>query len=101
MDFDDIDDRMDEWGEKLEKHFKEGVKKARQVRDELRLKAHLGTMEARDEWDDLEHKWEEMYQELNANEHVAKGKAKVEKLAGEIKAGYGRLMATIRDGADE
>jgi len=33
----------------------EDVKKAR---DEIRLQLHLASMEAKDEWDELEHKWD-------------------------------------------
>ena len=34
------------------------VGKLKQERDELRLKIHLGTMEAKEEWSGLERKWE-------------------------------------------
>ncbi|MCK6425814.1 MAG: hypothetical protein L6Q75_12055 [Burkholderiaceae bacterium] len=36
------------------------VDRLRQERDELRLKLHLATAEARDEWDKVEAKWTEV-----------------------------------------
>ncbi len=36
------------------------VDRLRQERDELRLRLHLGTAEARDEWDKVEAKWAEV-----------------------------------------
>ena len=36
------------------------VDRLRQERDELRLKLHLGTAEARDEWDKVEARWAEV-----------------------------------------
>jgi hypothetical protein len=36
----------------------EVVDMLKEERDELRLKIHLGTMEARDEWSQLEKKWQ-------------------------------------------
>ena len=34
--------------------------KLRQERDELRVKIHLGTMEAKEEWEELEGKWQHL-----------------------------------------
>jgi hypothetical protein len=36
------------------------MEKLRQERDELKLKAHLGKAEMRDEWETLERKWEHL-----------------------------------------
>ncbi|NIR79399.1 MAG: hypothetical protein GWO00_13825, partial [Gemmatimonadetes bacterium] len=38
----------------------EVVERLRRERDELRVKVRLGTMEARDEWQELEEKWKSL-----------------------------------------
>ena len=38
--------------------FKDMLDNLQQKRDELKVKIHLGSMEARDEWSTLEKKWE-------------------------------------------
>lgn len=69
-------------------------------RDELRLKASLGKMEARDEWEKLEKRWEslkskapQVREELDA---TAGGLAAALKKAGEeIRDGYARLRKLL------
>jgi transposase len=40
--------------EKMKKQIEEALKTARTMRDEIRLELHLGQMDARDKWQELE-----------------------------------------------
>ena len=87
----DIEDNADEIFERL-----------RQQRDELNLRIHLASMEARDEWDELEKKWDHF---VAKSKHVAEEAEPAAKevgaalalLADEIKAGYQRIKGAIDD----
>lgn len=58
------------------------------LRDELRLKVHLGRMDARELWDDLEQRWS--YLEPNASADF------VHETITELREGYVRLASTLR-----
>ncbi len=60
----------------------------KQTRDELRVKLHLGSQDAKDAWDKLERKW----LELEDNSKVGDA-AKV--LVSEIREGYQRFVTTF------
>ena len=67
-----------------------------QLRDEIKLKAHLGKAEAKDELEKLEKKWDSFLSEYKplADEAGKTAKNTVAALgvaAGELKAGYERL----------
>ena len=68
----------------------------RQTRDELRVQMHLAKADARDDWDNLEHKWDDFQQKLDKVEDAAGDSAKdvgdaLSALGDEIKAGYQRI----------
>ena len=74
----------------------EMVEKLKQQRDELRVKMHLGKADAKDEWNDLEGKWDSLKERMKA----AGGEAgdvsddigdALKGLASEIKSGYARI----------
>lgn len=72
------------------------VDRLRQERDELRVKLHLATAEARDEWDKVEAKWSEVegrMPQVKAELKDAGGnlKAAMEMAAEEIKTRYERI----------
>ena len=74
----------------------EVVAKLKQERDELRLKAHLGTMEAKEEWRELEGKWQTLESRLaeakgEAAEKAREAKANVGLIAEELEAAYRRI----------
>ena len=77
--------------------------KLRQERDELRVKMHLGTMEAKEEWDELEKKWQRFEskaaeakdQVVETSREVGEG---VELIAKELGAAYHRIRDGLRDG---
>lgn len=66
------------------------------LRDEIKLKAHLGEMETKDELDQLEKKWQEFIADykplLSETEKTAKNTSTALGLAAdELKAGYDRI----------
>jgi len=66
------------------------------LRDEIKLKAHLGELETRDELDQLEKKWQTFITEykplLTETEKTAKSTSAALGLAAdELKAGYHRI----------
>lgn len=72
------------------------VEKLKQQRDELRLKIHLAKADARDEWEELEGKWEGLKERLRAaGEEAGEARgdigAAARELAAELKRGYDRI----------
>ena len=76
--------------------------KLRQEHDELRVKMHLGTMEAKEEWDELEKKWQRFEskaaeakdQVVETSREVSEG---VELIAKELGAAYHRIRDGLRE----
>ncbi len=76
--------------------------KLRQERDELRVKIHLGTMEAKEEWEELEKKWQHLESRLaekrdevvEVSREVSEG---VELIAKELGAAYRRIREGLRE----
>lgn len=67
-----------------------------QQRDELRVQMNLAKLEARDEWNDLEQKWEDVQNKLNQVRKVADETggdvvAAAKLVADEIGRGYERM----------
>ncbi len=82
-------------------HWMNDVSSVRQMRDELRLKAHLLRSDLRDQLDRLEHQWGELERDLkpvgsavgtSAKELSASAKDLLETL----KAGYARVKDAVR-----
>ena len=70
------------------------------VRDEVELKIHLATADARDEWDELEQKWRRLRGKLGTIGRVAEDTAgdvgeALELLGKELKKGYERLRKVV------
>ena len=74
----------------------EMVEKLKQQRDELRVKMHLAKADAKDEWNELEGKWDSLKDRMRA----AGGEAgevsedigdALKGLASELKNGYARI----------
>jgi hypothetical protein len=70
------------------------------VRDEVELKIHLATRDARDEWDELERKWRRLRGKLGSIGQVAEDTAgdvgdALEQLGRELKKGYERLRNVV------
>lgn len=67
-------------------------------RDELRLKAKLASMEAREELDGMEGKWDAFkakVSEMELSDVSEEAKATADKLASELKEGYAKLKDRI------
>lgn len=72
----------------------------KQERDELRVKVHLGKAEIKEEWDDIEDKWDKLRgkagvvfdQASDASQDVT---AAAKLMLGEIRDGYKRIRRTL------
>ena len=64
----------------MQNKFDQLADELRQDRDELRVKIHLGKMEAKDEWDAAEEKWEKFEHELRL--HASRSKKTAAELKG-------------------
>lgn len=72
-----------------------------QARDELKLQLHLANLQAKEQWDQLERKWEAVSTELSKlSTHTKAPLDDINKAArslfGEIKTGYDRVREQLR-----
>ncbi len=80
----------------------EALDKLRQERDELRVKIHLGTMEAKEEWEELEKKWQRFESKAaDAKDSVVETSRDVGEGAQLIAKELGAAYRRIRDGLRE
>ncbi len=75
--------------------------KLKEQRDELRVQIHLATMEAKDEWDELEKKWQHLEPKLaEAKDGVVETTrtvgAGLEVVAEELGAAYRRIRERLK-----
>jgi hypothetical protein len=80
--------------------FEKMVSSLKQVRDELKVKIHLGKAEAKDEWEKLEGKWQELKAHGETVAGAVEDSAKdvgsaLELVGGELKVGYERLKKIL------
>ena len=80
--------------------FEEMVSSLKKMRDELKVQIHLGKAEAKDEWEKLEAKWQELKAQgktvAEAMDESAKDVASaLELVGGELKAGYERIKKLL------
>jgi hypothetical protein len=85
-------------------HWLNDVKSVEQMRDELRLKAHLLRADLRDQWDRLEKQWEALERDLRpVREAVGTTAKELGTSSGEVlktvRAGYARIRDAIRGAA--
>lgn len=78
----DFDDLMDE---------------LKQKRDELRLKIHLGSKEAQDEWEDLEKKMQDFTSRAELGKTGEGLGEALGQLGNELKRGYQRIRDAIKE----
>jgi len=77
--------------------FDEIIADLKQKRDELKLQIHLGSKEAKEEWDELEDKLDEFSSKAKLGE-TGEGVSKaLGQLGREIKLGYERLWNAVKD----
>ena len=60
----------------------------KRMRDEVELKIGLGSMEAKQKWEELEVQWKKFAEEAELKETSEKLDDAVDKLGDELKAGY-------------
>jgi hypothetical protein len=69
----------------------------KQKRDELRVQMNLASKDMEDEWGEFEGKWSEFMRKADL-EATGKGLSEsTEKLGEEIKLGYQRILAALKD----
>lgn len=66
-----------------------------QLRDEAKLQAHLGSMDAQQEWDDLEAKWNHFVAEAGLHDSAEGIGTAIEGLGQELRLAYQRLAKTL------
>ncbi len=75
--------------------LRELATKLEQQRDELRLQAALGKAEAREEWDELEEKWDRLKGKLKAAGEEA------DDVSDDVKAAASMLMEELKKGYEK
>ena len=85
-----------DWREKLN----EEVAALRTLRDELRVRVHLGAMDARDRWEDAERAWHELEGRLDDLGRATAESARdvgtaVRLLASTVRDAYGHVRAAL------
>jgi vacuolar-type H+-ATPase subunit D/Vma8 len=77
--------------------FDDLVADLKQKRDELRLKIHLASKEAQDEWEELEEKMQEFSSRAELGKTSEGLGDALGKLGEELKMGYKRVRNAIRE----
>jgi vacuolar-type H+-ATPase subunit D/Vma8 len=77
--------------------FEDLVADLKQKRDELRLKMHLASKEAQDEWEELEEKMQEFSSKAELGKTGEGLGEALGKLGQELKLGYKRLRSAIKE----
>lgn len=77
--------------------FDDLVADLRQKRDELRLKVHLASKEAQDEWEELEEKMQEFSSRAELGKTSEGLGDALGKLGEELKMGYKRVRNAIKE----
>ena len=83
-----------------EERLAEMVSSLKQIRDELKVQIHLGKAEAKDEWEKLEEKWQELKAHGETISGAVEESAKdvgsaLEIVGGELTAGYERIKKLL------
>ena len=87
--------------DKIEDQYEELVETLTEQRDELKVQMHLASMDARDEWEELEKKWEHLRskgKQIKAQVDVSAqdiGSA-ISLLGEEIKHGYNNIKKSFK-----
>ncbi len=76
-------------------NFDHLVADLKQLRDEARVKAHLGSMALKDEWSGLEKRWETFEARARLDRSARDVGAAFDLLAAELKAAYERIAKAV------
>lgn len=71
------------------------IQHLKQERDELKLKLHLASKELKDEWEELEGKWDKFSSQAGLSKTAAGVESALELLGDELKKGYERLRKAL------
>ena len=77
--------------------FEDLVADLKQKRDELRLKIHLASKEAQDEWEELEEKMQDFSSKADLGKTGEGLGEALGKLGEELKLGYKRIRSAIKE----
>lgn len=91
----------DESKKDLTQALKRELQELQQMRDELRVQIHLAALEARDDWNELERKWNRIEDELGrlreqAKEPLANISEAGRGLMEDVKRGYTRIKGVLK-----
>ncbi len=67
----------------------------KRVRDEIKLKIHLGSMEAQDEWADLEKRWKTFREKAELDRTAGELGDTAKQLGADLKAAYERIRKAL------
>lgn len=88
--------------QKIKDSMEASLAELKQKREELALQIKLGSMEAREEWDKLEHKmkdmdrhWHQFQVEAGLGDSAEKIGSAMKALGTELKSGYDRLKEAL------
>jgi hypothetical protein len=65
------------------------------LRDEAKVQAHLGSMEARREWDELETKWNNFVADAGLHQSADGIESALERVGHELRSAYQRLARAL------
>ena len=65
------------------------------LRDEAKVRAHLGTMEARQEWEEIEAKWNHFASQAGLHKSGEDIKSALHSLGDELRSAYQRLKNAL------
>jgi vacuolar-type H+-ATPase subunit D/Vma8 len=77
--------------------FDEVLQDLKKKRDELRVRIHLASREAQDEWQELEQKMEDFSRRARLKETGASVSKALGALGDELKSGYKRIHRALKD----
>jgi hypothetical protein len=66
-------------------------------RDEINLKMHLASMDMKDEWQELEQKWDRFSAQARVSDSADSIGDALDQLGGELKMAYGRFRDALKD----
>jgi hypothetical protein len=67
----------------------------KRMRDEIKLKIHLGSKEAQEEWADLEKRWKAFREKAEFNRTAGEIGSTVKQLGSDLKAAYERIRKAM------
>jgi hypothetical protein len=68
----------------------------KRTRDEIMLKIHLGSMEAKDEWTELEKRWNSFREKAELDRTAGDVGGTVKQLGLDLKAAYDRIHKALK-----